>query len=303
MQRAQHSRSQAARGAHLTDWGRPCKSCETPMWAENGNAKTCGWCRKDEAAGEVFECADCACEFIAKGRRTYCDSCSESRANRVVGASYERPCCICRKTVVSKQARSGPNTALCGNHCKRLAKTLSAGVRCCQWCSAIFWPSSAKVRFCSSQCSNAKRAGTFHDEVCNDCGVVFHISEMGAQLQHGHLCGICSAGSERQAEQRRVRHAMRALREWDTDDLVEAHGTVCHLCLTDIDISLSWPDRRSLSADHLVPISLDGEDTLDNVRPSHLRCNTIRGNRPADCMSPTVYASRLTEAAKTALKP
>ena len=48
---------------------------------------------------------------------------------------------------------------------------------------------------------------------------------------------------------------------------LDAYGTVCHLC--------GRPGADS--ADHLIPRSLGGLDTLDNLRPAHLSCNQSRG--------------------------
>ncbi|MGB3604228.1 MAG: HNH endonuclease [Gordonia sp. (in: high G+C Gram-positive bacteria)] len=50
----------------------------------------------------------------------------------------------------------------------------------------------------------------------------------------------------------------------------DAWGTVCHIC------GLPGAD----SADHVIPRSLGGPDTLDNLRPAHLACNQRRGNSP-----------------------
>lgn len=38
---------------------------------------------------------------------------------------------------------------------------------------------------------------------------------------------------------------------------------------------------REFDADHIVPSSLGGTTTLDNLRPACSRCNRSRGNRPA----------------------
>lgn len=48
------------------------------------------------------------------------------------------------------------------------------------------------------------------------------------------------------------------------------YGTVCHLC----------GRAGATTADHLTPRSRGGQDTLDNLRPAHLRCNQSRGNKP-----------------------
>lgn len=49
-----------------------------------------------------------------------------------------------------------------------------------------------------------------------------------------------------------------------------AYGTVCHIC----------HQPGADSADHIVPRSLGGPDTLDNLRPAHLSCNQRRGTAP-----------------------
>ncbi|WP_082936068.1 HNH endonuclease [Corynebacterium sp. EPI-003-04-2554_SCH2473622] len=50
------------------------------------------------------------------------------------------------------------------------------------------------------------------------------------------------------------------------------YGDICHLC--------GWPGANT--ADHLIPRSLGGDDTLANLRPAHSRCNFSRGNMPVD---------------------
>lgn len=50
-----------------------------------------------------------------------------------------------------------------------------------------------------------------------------------------------------------------------------------------IDMSVAWPDPASPSVDHVIPIKRLAPDDprlwqLDNLRPSHLRCNSARGD-------------------------
>jgi 5-methylcytosine-specific restriction endonuclease McrA len=59
------------------------------------------------------------------------------------------------------------------------------------------------------------------------------------------------------------------------------YGWVCWLCGEPI--TEGWPDRHPLSAsvDHVLPRSLGGSDSIQNLRPVHFGCNASRGNRPA----------------------
>lgn len=47
------------------------------------------------------------------------------------------------------------------------------------------------------------------------------------------------------------------------------YGDLCHLCM----------ERGATSADHLLPRSLGGDDSLENLRPAHKLCNSRRGAR------------------------
>lgn len=64
--------------------------------------------------------------------------------------------------------------------------------------------------------------------------------------------------------------------------VIHTYGTICHICNEEIDFTaprkvgmIGW--QRSFHIDHVVPISKNGSNTIDNVRPSHAECN-IRKN-------------------------
>lgn len=59
--------------------------------------------------------------------------------------------------------------------------------------------------------------------------------------------------------------------------VVQTYGGVCHLCRKPIDLAARFPDPRSLSIDHVVPRAAGGDESLENLRPAHLHCNTSRG--------------------------
>lgn len=66
--------------------------------------------------------------------------------------------------------------------------------------------------------------------------------------------------------------------DWTIKQLLETHGTSCHLCGKAIDLTApaqvgakGW--ELSLHPDHIIPLSKGGSDTMDNVRPAHARCN------------------------------
>lgn len=50
----------------------------------------------------------------------------------------------------------------------------------------------------------------------------------------------------------------------------------CHLCGNDIDYTLKSPDPGSFEIDHIIPLTLGGADDLENLAPSHRRCNRAK---------------------------
>ena len=79
----------------------------------------------------------------------------------------------------------------------------------------------------------------------------------------------------------RVRNAYRE--EYTHQDVLNAHGVDCWLCLEPIDFEAprqtgkpGW--QRGLHLDHVVRIADGGPDVVSNVKPAHGLCNLRRSN-------------------------
>jgi 5-methylcytosine-specific restriction endonuclease McrA len=66
--------------------------------------------------------------------------------------------------------------------------------------------------------------------------------------------------------------------------VIMTYGTVCHLCSHEVDLDAprgvgqpGW--ERGLHIDHVIPLSKGGHDILENVRPSHGKCNIKKNNK------------------------
>ena len=59
----------------------------------------------------------------------------------------------------------------------------------------------------------------------------------------------------------------------------ERDGWRCALCHEPISQTLRFPDPLSASVDHIVPVSVGGAHSPDNVQAAHLGCNARKGNR------------------------
>ena len=69
---------------------------------------------------------------------------------------------------------------------------------------------------------------------------------------------------------------------YTTSEVLQKYGSDCHICLKPI--NLDAPKRvgysgweMGLHLDHVIPLSRGGDDTIDNIRPSHGICNIKKG--------------------------
>ena len=96
-------------------------------------------------------------------------------------------------------------------------------------------------------------------------------------------------GAERKKASVRARRAAKAM-TWDgvpDEEILERDGWRCQVpdCLfrsRAIPRDATYPHPRSASVDHIVPLSVEPNDTAVNKRAAHLRCNVVRGNRMGD---------------------
>ena len=65
----------------------------------------------------------------------------------------------------------------------------------------------------------------------------------------------------------------------DRLEVFERDGWLCGICCKPVDRTLLYPDRRSASLDHVIPLSRGGSHALGNVQCSHLDCNRQKGYR------------------------
>jgi endogenous inhibitor of DNA gyrase (YacG/DUF329 family) len=119
-------------------------------------------------------------------------------------------------------------------------------------------------------------ANTPRDKTCDACGLDFK----GVKRQK--RCPDCQQDvyRARWRDNWYRRQGVMALGEVVTClALVRIHGSVCHLCGGHIDLRLLHPDPLCFSFDHVIPLACDGVHSLENMRPSHLKCNLSKGAR------------------------
>lgn len=82
---------------------------------------------------------------------------------------------------------------------------------------------------------------------------------------------------------RRVNKLKNGYEKYTEVQVLSKYGSNCYICKNPINLearratgSSGW--ELSLHIDHVIPISKGGEDTIDNVRPSHALCNLKKSN-------------------------
>lgn len=66
----------------------------------------------------------------------------------------------------------------------------------------------------------------------------------------------------------------------------QEYGYLCHLCLKEI------VREDEYSADHVIPRSKGGDNSIENLRPAHRHCNSARQDRPIEMYRASVTDER-----------
>lgn len=244
------------------------------------------------------KCPTCEKVFARKGRETSCNSCSSANSCRSCGGEAQG----------GDRGRTSPYCAPCHPRPRCLGcdrRTANAGGGYCSSCIGVvcptcetrFFPDGTNRKFCSRECRY--RQGTDFrpgPAPCAECGSEFH--------QGSSAYRFCSARCRRRADKRRntwVRNnwddkakarakERRARQEgklgarverFSPAEIYERDRWTCGICKRPVDHRTEYPDPLSPSIDHVVPLSLGGDHTRENVQCAHLVCNLSKGNDPS----------------------
>lgn len=156
----------------------------------------------------------------------------------------------------------------------------------CSACGSAFeWiKTGSKVRTtCSDACRHSirSRAGVAARAAdggsmgfCRECNIP--LAEGSAKLR----CDPCIEERSRQKVRRRRSLKRGGLSELYTlAEIAQRDRHRCQLCRRKVDPAIQWPDPKSPSIDHVIPVSEGGDDTRANVQLAHFGCNSGKGAR------------------------
>lgn len=161
-------------------------------------------------------------------------------------------------------------------------------------------PRSSAAKYCSPDCRIRENHAREDDRgtrnrghgvgACDACGAEFEHEVRGGDRGPRFCSQECYHSSrelsedERHARYRARRSRYRAFRRgvissgdtFDPLDIYDRDGWQCGICRQQVDDTLSYPDPRSASLDHILPISKGGKHTPSNTQCSHLECNLVK---------------------------
>lgn len=225
----------------------PCVICGLKRWSKNAKP-ICHPCRRAHpllgprrrySTRQVVKCTRCGREGLSwSWGRGWCNSCAN------IERGFAAPCAVCgRMLAIATTSRVSP---VC--------------------------------RPCRAEKRNADGIGERPPPVvpCIGCGTLV---DRGKNVRSDLVrCVPCRrrAISEVNRRKNTARRRTKAGR-FSVFDVGDRDGWRCHLCRKAVNSALSGMHPRGPTIDHLVPVSLGGEDVLSNVSLAHRECNVRRG--------------------------
>jgi hypothetical protein len=219
-----------------------------------------------------------------------------------------RTCTVCQKKF-ERPKRKKDAARCCSRECgfKWLARNKgkdtprsALGMTCfmeyrpCRHCGSVFQARQKDKQCCSVECVRERQR--FNTAIAGDSCI-----ECGAKREfYSQRCAPCRENAKKAARKktqearrnsesvRRCKKAYKAKRRAkgrdvisapvSLADVIKAHGKRCHLCGKAVDINTA-NQPKSATMDHVVPLALGGWHDLNNLRPAHQLCNSIKGAR------------------------
>lgn len=140
------------------------------------------------------------------------------------------------------------------------------------FCGRKRW--AGRVVTCSAAClaelrsRNSKSQTIRHQRTCRHCGELF-IGKTHNAVFCTSQCFSSYYRSARIVRKRQVDSEYVSVKVLHNRD-----GGRCRLCGRLVSLSKHWPDPKSASIDHIIPLSKGGDDTYRNTQLAHLGCNS-----------------------------
>ena len=172
----------------------------------------------------------------------------------------------------------------------RMEEALFSEMIECEVCGEWFIRKNGNL-CCSTECRKEKANSKYRERMseiyyenqpeytCKYCGVIF-MPDYGSKKKVfcSDKCLKANYRTIRKQKQRAEHYGV----YYEFIDVLEVYkrsGWVCGICGESIDRKLKHPHPKSISLDHIIPMSIGGPHSYENVQPAHFNCNSKKGNR------------------------
>lgn len=232
------------------------------------------------------KCLECEQEFAPrhKGRKVCSNECYRARDIRRARETYAR----------TREARLAKWRA------KSLEERKQRPPVICDRCGSAFcYFGTGKIKQFCDPCArerqremNRGRRFTKKPDTCKFDGCARLVNSRGMCAMHYRQWmkanGLWKPSpSDAWSDNRKAHHARRrALTRgavgavaFSRDDIFERDGHMCMLCWTPLDMEAKWPEPKSPTIDHIIPLAKGGSHTPENVQAACARCNVRKSDR------------------------
>ena len=277
-----HQGEECDGGCNMESFERDCFWCCEPMRA--ANMQFCSIpCRKAYQTAERF--------IRLVQHRTDCRGCGQSFVPRAL-LNERRKNTYCSRQCAwdhHEHYQADPETPLRQAHLRAVQAQEKR-----RFCEVCFSGSGTSLT-CSEECKLIKSAKEAwlkgeaeHVSVvvkCKECGAEHH-TEYGSPMKVfcSYRCGKRFENrikSRQGNHRRRARHFGVAYEPIRRSKVLNRDGWRCGICSRRISKRRKYPDPRSPSLDHIVPMASGGGHLYNNVQAAHLVCNSLKGVSPA----------------------
>jgi len=203
------------------------------------------------APAETKICPVCGASFKSYSKKQiYCSVGCRGLSKRTLKGTT-RECIICGDAFepTHKEAKC------CSHRCqavasnRKLVEKLAKTTQICQECDNEYTPLRANQVYCSKN--------------CRDKAYVRKNPDYASAKRHRYRSRLAGAEHE----------------EVVASEIYERDGWRCGICGKRVNKRLKYPDPLSPTLDHIIPLSLGGAHTKDNLQLAHYICNITKGNR------------------------
>jgi hypothetical protein len=194
-------------------------------------------------------CNGCGCEIQknpGKGRpRKWCVVCVSEY--RITPKTMQR-CLCCKREFVARKRR------FCSSQCCNRCHAINVYYKNCPCCEKLFATNQKSATCCSNSCKTTWRFAK----------------------KHGSYDAWLTAKRQRRSGASHIVRAKKygvAYQYVNKINVFERDDWKCGICGMTVDRESRFPDHRSASLDHVVPLSKGGSHTYENVQCSHYGCN------------------------------